>query len=171
MNNKRFTKITPEEQEAAVNKFVRHERGALIGGAARVNYQPRDTVKGANELTFGELKNPELCKPFQLKRAMAYAHSRCINANLDPILEGKGLVAFTHVEMAQDVKIAEHEFTWFDVYLLLRAALEYQKSTADYATKMKRKEVLLAQIEAGKTKKERMADAKAELEAIMKDLG
>lgn len=151
-----FNSITVDQEKKAVSKFKEHGRGVVMG-----RY-----VKGVSEeSTWQDLINPQLFNENNIKQKMLDV-ARTINTTCNDEFLGNREVAFS-IKTERDEKI---EFTHKEIYMLLRHALRYRRETSEYKRKKARREELELFVEKNKTRKEKLKEAKAELETLETEL-
>lgn len=145
-----FNSITIEREKEVVTKFKEHGKGVQMG-----RYQNGDVA------TWTELIDQKLWSESHIKTKMLEL-ARTINTICNDEFLGNLDVAFT-ATTERDEKI---EFTHLELYIFLRAALRYRRETTEYKAKKERKAELEKFLSENKSRRDRLTEAQAELQAL-----
>lgn len=145
-----FNAITLEREKEVVAKFKEHGKGVTMG-----KFQNGDIA------TWTDLIDATLWSENSIKNKMLDL-ARTINTSCNDEFLGNLGVAFT-VTTERDVKV---EFTHEEMYIFLRAALRYRRDTAEYKAKKARKAELEKFLSDNKSRRDRVSEAQAELQAL-----
>ena len=154
-----FTKITPEQQEAAKQKFLTHGKGIVMNNL--MAFEDANAVSAK----WHDLLNPQKYSESNIINKMKNLAVKINQTCDDPIL-GDASIAHTHVT-ERDERI---DFTYEDFYLFLRAALEERRGTEEYKTKKARINELKELVEKNKTVTEKRKDWRTELKQLEESL-
>lgn len=149
-----FNSITLEKEKEVTVKFKEHGTGVAMG-----------KFTNGDIATWADLMKSNLWSERAIKNKMLEI-ARIINTNCNDELLGDTDVAFTYnTELDETVK-----FTYLDMYIFLRAALRYRRSTNEYKEKKAKVTELTKFIENNKSAEEKLAEAKAQLEKLTASL-
>lgn len=146
-----FSKITPEEEKAAIAKFKEYGKGVVMGKYTA-------SLADDNSAKWADLIDPTKWSTQALKTKMLDV-ARQINSTCnDPIL-GDLTVAFT----LRDHKNKEVKFTYLEMYTFLRGAWNFRKESEDYKKKSKEATELRKFLDENKSTEDKLKEAAAKL--------
>jgi len=149
-----FNTITIEKEKEVTVKFKEHGVGVTMG-----------KFTSGDVATWADLMKASLYSEKSVKLKMLEL-ARVINTACNDDFLGDTSTSFViKTELDENVK-----YTHLDMYIFLRAALRYRRSTSEYRNNKNKVKELEGFIEANKSADEKLVEAKAQLKELQKTL-